>query len=60
MGNIERAISCERADKELKLIVTLGVNEVVRIAVPSMEVASKHASARVSERTSLKSERTCN
>ena len=64
-GKTERASTCERADKELKLTVTLGVNEVVRIAVPSMEVASKHACASVSERTSLtissntSSERTC-
>ena len=58
-GKTERASTCEHADRELKLIVTLGVKEVVRIAIPSMEVASKHASARVSERTSLKSERTC-
>ena len=33
-GKIERASAGERADKKLKLIVTLGVNEVVRIAVP--------------------------
>ena len=54
-------VSCERADKELQAIVTLGVGEevFVTIALPPKDVARKHSCARVSEQTSLTSHRTC-